>query len=191
MELEPALEEASVAAGLLFAAQGGRVEVLRSITEFTQAIELGPDFSDAWFHRGLAYSELGSLVEAAADLEKAAELSPQELRYQDSACRALTVAGEAASALSYCDAAVQGRYDRALYSRSLANAMLGLADDAERDLADYITWVESLRGQECYTVLLDAAEMLNAPIATSRGEAEMWDLLEFRPRSVIPGRPSC
>lgn len=191
LELEPSLAEAFVSTGLLFVAYGGRAEVLRSIGEYTHAIELAPGSPDAWFHRGLANSELGFLVESAADLEKAAELAPSVLRYQDSACRALIVGGDAASALRYCNTAVQGGYDRALYSRTLAHAMLGLADDAERDLADYITWAESLGPEACRTTLLDAAQMLNAPIATARGGAEMWDLLEFRPRPVIPGRPPC
>ncbi len=191
LELEPSLAEAFVTAGLLFAAQGVRVEMLRSITEYTQAIDLAPESSDAWFHRGLANSELSSLAESAADLEMAAQLAPHNFQYVDAACRGLIVAGDAAAALWYCDAAVQGGYDKALYTRTLANAMLGLPDDAERDLADYITWAESLSEQACRTAHLDAAVLLEAPIATSRGEAKMWDLLEFRPRPVIPGRPSC
>ena len=166
--------------------------MLRSIAEYTQAIDLAPESADARFHRGLANSELGFLAESAADLEKAAEFAPSVLRYQDAACRALIVAGDAASALRYCDTAMQGGYDRALYSRTLAHAMLGLADDAERDLADYITWAESLGlSKRAARLILDAAALLRAPIATARGEAEMWDLLEFRPRAVIPGRPIC
>lgn len=191
LELEPGLAEAFVTAGLLRVASGGRADLSLSIIDYARAIDLEPESTDAWFHRGLANSQLGFLTESAADLEKAAELAPGVLRYQDSACRALIVAGDAASALRYCDAAVQGGYDRALYSRTLAHAMLGLADEAERDLADYITWAESLQPGACGTALLEAAEMLNAPIATARGEAEMWDLLEFRPRPVIPGRPAC
>ena len=191
LELEPSLAEAFTTAGLLFVARGGRAEVLRSIAEYTQAIDLAPESADTRFHRGLANSELGFLAESAADLEKAAEFAPSVLRYHDAACRALIVAGDAASALRYCDTAVQGGYDRALYSRTLAHAMLGLAEDAERDLADYITWAESLGEQTCHTAHLDAAALLKAPIATARGEAEMWDLLEFRPRPVIPGRPMC
>ena len=191
LELEPNLVEAFVTTGLLFVARGGRAEALRSLAEYTQAIELAPESSDAWFHRGLAQSELGFLAESAADLEKATELAPGVLRYQDSACRALIVAGDAASALPYCDTAVQEGYDKALYSRTLAHAMLGLADNAESDLADYIMWAESLSPGTCRTALLDAAILLEAPIATSRGGAEMWDLLEFRPRAMIPGRPTC
>ena len=191
LELEPSLSDAFVTAGLLFVARGGRAEVLRGIGEYTRAIDLTPESADAWLHRGLANSQLGFLPESAADLEKAAELAPSALRYQDLACRALVVAGDATSALRYCNAAVQGGYGRALYSRALANATLRLADDAERDLADYITWVESAGPEGCRAALLDAAEILNAPIATARGAAEMWDLLEFRPRPVIPGRPAC
>ncbi|MYD37002.1 MAG: tetratricopeptide repeat protein [Dehalococcoidia bacterium] len=191
LELEPSLAEVFVTTGLLFVARGGRAEVLRSIAEYTQAIELAPESPDAWFHRGLANSELGFLTESAADLEKAAEFAPHSLRYQDSTCRALVVAGDAGSGLRYCDLAVQVGYSQALYSRALAKAMLGLADDAESDLADYMTWAESLSPGSCRTALLDAAVLLEAPIATARGGAEMWDLLEFRPRPVIPGRPAC
>ena len=191
LELEPSLSEAFLTAGLLFVARGGRAEVLRSIAEYTQAIDLAPESSDAWFHRGLANSALGNLAESVADLEKATELAPSVLRYQDSACRALIVAGDAVSALRYCDTAVQGGYERALYSRTLAHAMLGLADDAESDLADYIMWAGSLSEQACRAAHRDAAVLLEAPIATARGGAEMWDLLEFRPSTVIPGRPAC
>ncbi len=191
LELEPDLVEAYVASGLLFVVHEGRVEVLRSITEYTRAIDLAPESPDAWFHRGLANSQLGFLAESAADLEMATQLAPNNLQYMDAACRALIVAGDAPAALNYCDAAVQGGYERALYSRTLANAMLGLADDAEQDLANYTAWAESPEQSQCRAPLLNAAETLEAPIATARGEADMWNLLDFRPRATIPGRPAC
>ena len=191
LERDPNLANAYVTSGLLRVASGGRVELNLSIVDYGRAIELAPESPIAWFHRGLAYSELGSLSQSAADLEKAAELAPSILQYQDAACRALTVGGDAASALRYCDVAVQAGYEKALLSRSLAYAMLNLPEEAERDLAAYIAWARSLWGQACRAALLDAASLLDAPIATSRGEAEMWDLLAFRPLPIIPGRPTC
>ena len=191
LELEPNLAEAYVVRGLHYVSTLGAGDLGNAVTEYTQAIDLAADSPDAWFHRGLVHAELGSLAESAADLEKAANLAPQVLQYRDSACRALVVAGDSATALRYCHAAVQGGYAMALYSRALANAMLGLPDDAERDLADYITWAQSLWGQACRAAYLEAAVLLEAPIATSRGKAVIWDLLEFTPRPVIPGRPNC
>ena len=191
LEREANLADAYVTSGLLHVANGGRVDLNLSIVDYGRAIELAPESPIAWFHRGLAYSELGSLSQSAADLEKAAELAPRALQYQDAVCRALTVGGDAASALRYCDVAVQAGYERALLSRSLAYAMLNLPEEAEQDLATYITWARSLWGQACRAALLDAASLLDAPIATSRGEAVMWDLLAFRPLPIIPGRPTC
>jgi tetratricopeptide (TPR) repeat protein len=47
-----------------------------AITEYTQAIELAPEFDQAYVQRGKAYAEEYSDEQAAADLDKALELDP-------------------------------------------------------------------------------------------------------------------
>ena len=177
--------------GLAYIARGGPNDIRLAIEEYTLEIELAPQTPDPYFHRGLAHSQRGDLSESAADLERAVELAPNNLAYQDAVCRQLTIAGDPASALRYCDVAVQGGHSGALYSRTLAHAMLGLPDQAQLDLDEFSASTNTSPSIECRAAHLEAASMLEAPIATARGEAEIWDLLAFRLHPIIPGRPGC
>ena len=189
--LDPNLYHAYLNRGLAYIARGGPDDTRLAIEEYTLEIALAPETPDPYFHRGLAHSQRGDLSESAADLERAAERDPNNLAYQDAVCRQLTIAGDPASALRYCDAAVQGGHSGALYSRTLARALLGLPDQAELDLDEFSALTNISPSVECRTAHLEAASMLEAPIATARGEAEIWDLLAFRLHPIIPGRPGC
>ena len=191
LSLDSNLYHAYLNRGLAYIARGGPDDIRLAIEEFTLEIALAPETPDPYFHRGLAHSQRGDLSESAADLERAAERDPNNLAYQDAACRQLTIAGDPVSALRYCDAAVQGGHAGALYSRTLAHAMLGLPGQAELDLDEFSALTNIPRSVECRAAHLEAASMLEAPIATARGEAEIWDLLEFRLHPTIPGRPAC
>ena len=191
LSLDSNLYHAYLNRGLAYIARGGSNDVRLAIEEYTLEIALAPETPNPYFHRGLAHSQRGDLSESAADLERAAERDPNNLAYQDAACRQLTIAGDPASALRYCDTAVQGGHAGALYSRTLAYAMLGLPDQAELDLDEFSALANISPSVTCRTAQLEAASMLEAPIATARGEAEIWDLLAFRLRPIIPGRPGC
>jgi len=47
----------------------------QAILEFNKAIEIDPDYGDAYFGRGLAYAEKGEVAKAVSDLEKCIKLS--------------------------------------------------------------------------------------------------------------------
>ena len=49
----------------------------KAITDFNKGIELNPQFAEAYFGRGLAYTYNGKYDSAIADLTKAIELNPQ------------------------------------------------------------------------------------------------------------------
>ena len=191
LSLDSNLYHAYLNRGLAYIARGGPDDTRLAIEEYTLEIALAPETPDPYFHRGLAHSQRGDLSESAADVERAAERAPNNLAYQDAVCRQLTIAGDPASALRYCDAAVQGGHAGALYSRTLARALLGLPDQAELDLDEFSALTNISPSVECRAAHLEAASMLEAPIATARGEAEIWDLLAFRLHPIIPGRPGC
>ena len=46
--------------------------------DFTKAIELDPDYGEAYFNRGLAFSDLGQTQKASADFQKASQLWQQQ-----------------------------------------------------------------------------------------------------------------
>ncbi|MGH7369890.1 MAG: tetratricopeptide repeat protein [Candidatus Methylomirabilaceae bacterium] len=52
-----------------------------AITAFTQALELDPAYSDAYFALANVYNKRGNLDEAIAAIKKAIELNPQEALY--------------------------------------------------------------------------------------------------------------
>ncbi|NET15954.1 MAG: tetratricopeptide repeat protein [Okeania sp. SIO1H6] len=48
------------------------------MADFSRAIELQPNFANAYENRGIIYQQLGNLNKALEDLQKAAELFEQE-----------------------------------------------------------------------------------------------------------------
>ena len=46
----------------------------QAIEDFTEAVRLEPQFSDAYKNRGLLYTALGMVEEAQRDIDKAVEL---------------------------------------------------------------------------------------------------------------------
>ena len=53
-------------------------EHVLSITDFTRSIELNPDYAEAYFYRGFAYSMKSEIDNAIADYTKAIELQPDK-----------------------------------------------------------------------------------------------------------------
>ena len=49
-------------------------ELRRAIEDYDTAINLDPNYADAYYGRGLAYGQLGRVDEAIADLARASEL---------------------------------------------------------------------------------------------------------------------
>ena len=49
-----------------------------AIVDYTQAIRLNSDYTEAYAHRGIAKAELGNIDEARSDLQTALELAEQQ-----------------------------------------------------------------------------------------------------------------
>lgn len=56
---------------------GQNNDLSTAIINFTKAIELDPKYANAYFNRGIAYSNLKKYPEAIADYTKAIELDPK------------------------------------------------------------------------------------------------------------------
>ncbi len=54
----------------------------QAIHDFTQALKLKEDYTQAYYYRALAHEKLGETREAYDDLRKAAELEPEKERYR-------------------------------------------------------------------------------------------------------------
>jgi len=50
-------------------------EYEEAIVELSKAIELDPEYADAYYNRGLAYNRSGEVAKAISDYEKCIELS--------------------------------------------------------------------------------------------------------------------
>ena len=57
-------------------------DVETAVAYFTKAIELEPDYVDAYANRSLAYGELGDNEKASDDIGRAMELDPFSFSYQ-------------------------------------------------------------------------------------------------------------
>jgi len=57
-------------------------EYERAIVEFTESIELAPNYALAYFNRGLAYYYLGDYDNAIKDYTEALRLKPSDSKYR-------------------------------------------------------------------------------------------------------------
>ena len=55
-------------------------------SDYNKALELNPNYADAYFNRGVAYGEKGDYDRAIADYTKVAELKPDFVEVYQSRC---------------------------------------------------------------------------------------------------------
>ena len=76
----------------------GRYE--EAIKECTEAIELAPNFAEAYSNRGIAYVQKDELDQAITDFDKAIELDPELAKAYNNRGYAYYLKGEVAKAIS-------------------------------------------------------------------------------------------
>jgi tetratricopeptide (TPR) repeat protein/transcriptional regulator with XRE-family HTH domain len=110
--------------------------------DFSRVIMLAPEDHRGYYHRALVEIRRNS-PNWAADLEQAQRLAPDFAPIQNALCWGYGTAGEAQTALPYCDAAVALDPTGASFdSRAIALAQLGRHAEAAADLRAYLAWVQ-------------------------------------------------
>ena len=129
---------------------GGDID--RAIKDFSRAVTLAPDSPYAYFNRGLAYSVIENWDRSLADLRRAQELRPHELKFNSTLCWQLAAYGQAEQALPYCNRALaEDPSGPARDSRGFAYAVMGRVDEAAADFRAFISWVEASTKETCAT----------------------------------------
>ena len=116
--------------GDIYYAQG---EYHKAIEEYTKAIELEPDYAEAYRYRGNAWARLGEFGRAIKDYRKAAYLESAEAYYNGG--NALANKGEYDKAIQSYTRAIEFKpdYAEAYYNRGSAWYHLGEYDRALKD----------------------------------------------------------
>ena len=98
-----------------------------AIVNYDKAIQLKPDYTDAYIYRGLAKIVLGQHFAVISDFDKAIQLKPNEVGPYYYRGLAKIVLGQHFAAISDFDKAIQLKPDeaRAYYARGLAKDDLG------------------------------------------------------------------
>ncbi|MBD2430490.1 tetratricopeptide repeat protein [Fischerella sp. FACHB-380] len=103
-----------------------------AIASYDKAVEIKPDYQEAWFMRGIALFQLGRYEEAIASYDKAVEIKPdyQEAWYIRGI--ALFQLGRYEEAIASYDKAVEIKpdYQEAWYIRGIALRQLGRYEEA-------------------------------------------------------------
>ena len=121
-------------------------DLAAAAADFGRVIDLAPDDYRPLYHRGLvkirAVDEPGA-DDWAADLLAAAALQPAEPAIQNGLCWGYALAGDAQTALPYCEQAVAGDPTGSSYDgRAMAYSQLGRYGEAAADLEQYLAWVK-------------------------------------------------
>lgn len=115
-----------------------------AITDYTNAIELKPDFYEAWVYRGSAYAHLENYEHAKLDFKAAIDLYPSQANAYNSLCWYGSLLGDARNVLSACEQGVniEPNSPHVRDSRGLARALTG---DYEGAILDFQFFVDQAR----------------------------------------------
>jgi tetratricopeptide (TPR) repeat protein len=115
--------------GRLFAA--GQ-DFASAVASFDEAIEIKPDYHEAWYGRGFALGNLGRYEEAVASFDEAIKIKPDHADACNNRGFALHNLGRYEEAVASFDEAVKIKpdYHQAWYNRGIALRNLGRNEDA-------------------------------------------------------------
>jgi tetratricopeptide (TPR) repeat protein len=108
----------------------------RAIADYDQAIQLQPDYAEAYNNRGVAYRNKGDYDRAIASFDQAIQLQPDLAEAYNNRGNAYASKGDYDRAIADYDQAIQLKpdYAEAYYNRGLAHKNKG---DHDRAIADY------------------------------------------------------
>jgi tetratricopeptide (TPR) repeat protein len=114
-----------------------------AIADYNRAIELKPNYANAYFNRAVAQSELGDNSAALADLNRAIALNPNDSDAYNNRGVAKGRLGDRSAAMADYNRALQinPNHPDALYN--LANAEAGLRRDQQQRALDQINRVNN------------------------------------------------
>ncbi|WP_236505989.1 tetratricopeptide repeat protein, partial [Tychonema sp. BBK16] len=94
----------------------------KAIASYDKALEIKPDYHEAWYNRGIALDDLGRLEEAIASYDKALEIKPDLHEAWNNRGNALVNLGRLEEAIASYDKALEFKPDdhEAWYNRGIA-----------------------------------------------------------------------
>ena len=107
---------------------GGTDHLRRAVTDLEQAIALGADSADCWFHLMRAHAKLGDLPAARVALAQAQALAPDDLRLAAWGVRLAAQADDPAEALRLVQAVRQTAPDDFHWMRQEAELLMMMSD---------------------------------------------------------------
>ena len=115
----------------------GSGDYRRAIEEFSQTIELDPQYAEAYYIRGLSYANLGQYERAIEDYDKAIELEPQFAQAYASRASSYFLLKQDKRAIEDYDEAIKidPNDGYAHYWRGQAHSQLGNSAQSTKDLA--------------------------------------------------------
>ncbi len=95
-------------------------DFIGAIASYDKALEIKPDYHEAWYNRGIALGNLGRFEEAIASYDKALEIKPDYHEAWDNRGYVLTCMGRYKDALESCDRAIKinSNYANAYYNKA-------------------------------------------------------------------------
>ena len=125
--------------GVAYLRRKGPGDLVRAVDDLSKAIAIDNTISESYYARGLAYFEMGERFhkDALADTMRAHELEPDDPENSRAVCLMMTAVQKAESAISYCDAAVEGGAERAHFSRGTAYLQLEGPEATSKAIADF------------------------------------------------------
>ena len=131
-ELLQSHPQSLIAINILAATLQRQGKLQEAVASYEMAIQLKPDFADAYSNRGTALQELGQLDEAVASCEKAIQLKPDYAKAYSNRGAALQELGRLDEAVANYERAIQLKPDfaEAYSNRGTALQELGRLDEA-------------------------------------------------------------